>query len=387
MNRVLVVIASATFAAALFARMTDPMVVPIAADLAVEPETVALLGTAFALPWAFIQPIVGPLGDLIGKTRVITFCLLVLALSAVIGALATSFPVLLASRIIAGAAAGGVSPVSMAFVSDLVPVHSRQVAMGRVLTASITGILLGGSVSGVLADLIGWRSIFVCTAFCVALVAAAAFLFLRGVVPHEPGRLRLHAVITNYRAVLTNPRTKVCYSAVFLEGIALFGLFPFVALLLFAAGEPRASIAGVVVSGFAVGGIVYAIAVGQLLSRFAAVPLMITGGTLAAAGLLVEAAAPPWQVQFLALASMGFGFYLLHGCIMVQMTELAPTARGTAVAGHASAFYIGQGLGPVVYAIGFAAIGSATTMVLAAALMLLIGIITARLLHPPPVPS
>ena len=174
MTRILLVIAFASFAAALFARMTDPMVPQIAADLAVDPHSVALLGTAFALPWALVQLVLGPVGDLVGKTRVITVCLVILVVSAVIGAFATSFPVLLASRILAGAAAGGVSPVAMAFVSDLVAVESRQVAIGRVLTASITGILLGGTVSGVLADFIGWRSIFVVTAACAALATLAA---------------------------------------------------------------------------------------------------------------------------------------------------------------------------------------------------------------------
>ena len=45
-------------------------------------------------------------------------------------------------------------------------------------------------------------------------------------------------------------RARVCFCAVFIEGIVIFGLFPFVALLLLAAGEPRASIAGIVLAGF-----------------------------------------------------------------------------------------------------------------------------------------
>jgi predicted MFS family arabinose efflux permease len=380
MNPVLVVIAFASFAAALFARMTDPMVPQIAVDLAVDPNSVALLGTAFALPWALVQLVLGPVGDLVGKTRVITVCLVILAASAVIGAFATSFPLLLTSRIIAGAAAGGVSPVAMAFVSDLVAVESRQVAIGRVLTASITGILLGGTVSGVLADFIGWRSIFVVVAACAALAAIAALIVLRSAEPKRLESVSVMAAIENYRQLLANPRTKICYSAVFLEGITLFGIFPYVALLLLSRGEDRASIAGLVISGFALGGILYAVSVRPLVSRFPTASLMVAGGGIAAAGLLLEAGQPPWQVQFLALGAMGFGFYLLHSCIMVQMTELAPTARGTAVAGHAAAYYFGQALGPVAYGVSFSALGPPLTIIVAAALILSIGIIVPRLL-------
>ncbi len=270
----------------------------------------------------------------------------------------------------------------MAFVSDLVALESRQVALGRVLTASITGILLGGSVSGVLADFVGWRSIFVVVAACAALSAIAALIVLRNAEPERRAGASVTAALEKYRELLANPLTKICYSAVFVEGIALFGLFPYVALLLLERGEGRASIAGLVISGFAIGGIFYAVSVRPLVSRFATASLMVAGGVAAAAGLLLEALQPAWPVQFVALGAMGFGFYLLHSCIMVQMTELAPTARGTAVAGHASAFYIGQALGPVIYGMSFSALGPALTMISAAALIVAIGIVVPRLLLP-----
>src|SRR5205823_1826895 len=71
----------------------DPIIPPIALDLAVAPETVALLSTAFSLPFALIQPILGPLADAFGKTRIMTICLLILIGTAGIGATATSFSV------------------------------------------------------------------------------------------------------------------------------------------------------------------------------------------------------------------------------------------------------------------------------------------------------
>ena len=54
---------------------------------------------------------------------------------------------------------------------------------------------------------------------------------------------------------------------------------------------------------------------------------------------------------------MGFGFYLLHGCIQVYVTELAPSARGSATAAHSMFFFLGQAAGPVVYGLGLYTIG------------------------------
>jgi predicted MFS family arabinose efflux permease len=95
----------------------------------------------------------------------------------------------------------------------------------------------------------------------------------------------------------------------------------------------------------------------------------------------MEAAVPPWPVQVVALAVMGFGFYMLHACIMVEMSELAPDARGTAVAGHAFFYFIGQALGPAIYGFGFMSAGAAATLAAAAVVMTLVGIFTGRLLR------
>jgi hypothetical protein len=68
-------------------------------------------------------------------------------------------------------------------------------------------------------------------------------------------RIPFRSVPAGYRAILANPRAKVCFGAVFFEGIFIFGVFPYVALLLLTGGEARASIAGLVIAGFSLGGV------------------------------------------------------------------------------------------------------------------------------------
>ena len=381
MNRVLAVVACASFASSMFIRMTDPLVPLVATEFEITPATAALLGTAFALPWAAMQPILGPLGDLIGKTRVIRACLALLAMSTVIGALATSFPMLVVARVLAGAAAGGVFPVSLAVYGDMLPVEQRQVGMGKLLTASISGMLIGSAAAGVLADLMHWRWIFVVYGICVAIAAAGAFIALRGVIISPPRALNIPAVFESYRKVWRNPRSKICYAAVYAEGVALMGLFPFVAVLLVSIGETRSSIAGLVLAAFLFGGVAYSLTVGKLVPRFSTRSLMIFGGLVAGTGMAIQAAVPPWPVQFIIFLVIGFGFYLLHSCLLVQMTELAPEARGTAMAGHALAYFSGQATGPIAYGLGFASIGAGPTILLGALTLALVGLVTAQLLH------
>jgi DHA1 family inner membrane transport protein len=378
-RRVLAGVSTVAFATSLFSRAIDPIIPPIAVDLRVAPETVALLSTAFALPFALIQPVLGPLADAFGKTRIMTGCLLVLIATAAIGAIATSFPVLLASRILAGVAAGGIFPVSLAIVGDLVPVAERQIALGRYLAVVISGNFLGGSLAGVVADLIGWRGVFVAIGVCGAAAFVASRFGFSGQEKPAGARPPVHAIPGLFCAIISTRRAKICYAAVFLEGVAIFGLFPYVALLLLARGEPRASIAGLVLGGFALGGVVYALMVRILLGRFGARRLMLGGAGIAAVALLGVAFGVSWPTEMAVFGLIGFGFYMLHGCIQVQATEIAPDARGAAMALHSFFFFTGQAIGPVFYGFGFLHFGAVLTLVLSGLLTVLVGILASRL--------
>ena len=66
-------------------------------------------------------------------------------------------------------------------------------------------------------------------------------------------------MILRYRAISAIPTARICYATVLCEGIFVIGLFAYVAVLLSKAGEPRATIAGLVIASFAVGGMVYSL--------------------------------------------------------------------------------------------------------------------------------
>ena len=159
-RRILFRLSLVGFVTALVARAVDPIVPPIALELGVDPKSVALLSTAFALPFALVQPVLGPVADMVGKIRVMLVCLAVLLGATLMSAFATDYTVLLAARIVAGIASGGIFPVGIAVIGDLIPMKERQVAIGRWLTAVITGNLLGATLAGIIGDLAGWRTVF-----------------------------------------------------------------------------------------------------------------------------------------------------------------------------------------------------------------------------------
>ncbi len=369
------------FASTIFNRAVDPLVPKIAADLAIDVKTAALLSSAFTFPYALVQPVLGAFGDHFGKTRLMTFCLLVVALTTIVCAMATSFSLLVAMRVVAGCVAGGLFPIGLALIGDLVHVHERQVAIGRLLAVALTGNLLGASIAGVIADFAGWQGVFGSFGLFALIVTGAAYWALRSHTEPKHPPLRLDSVVAGFRSVFADPRAKVCFGSVFLEGIFIHGVFPYVALLLLMTGEMRAAIAGLVIAGFGLGGVVYSMLVPILVARIAQPVLMITGGSIAAAMLVTIGLGLPWWAQFAVFGGLGFGFYLLHGSIHVHVTELSPKARGAAASLHSSTFYLGQAVGPIYYGFTFTHGEVSMSLIAGALVVFAVGLVCAKLLR------
>jgi predicted MFS family arabinose efflux permease len=266
---ILNVIAATTFAAALSSRAMEPVLPLVAGDFGVTIATAASLSAVVALTFAVVQPILGAAADMFGKARLMIGCLTLLGAANIIGALATSFEMLFLSRILCGIAAGGTFPVAMGLTSDLVPTAQRQVALGRVLAGAMTGNLLGSSAAGVIGDLLGWRGVLSVLGVLMVIASVAVLIgFRRGGVVSSPSGVSFATLRHGYRTIMANPNARVCFTAVFIEGLCVLGLFPFVAAFLFELGETRASIPGAVIAAFAVGGLFYTTSVSRLLPRF-----------------------------------------------------------------------------------------------------------------------
>jgi predicted MFS family arabinose efflux permease len=375
------IIALATFAASLSARALDPVLPHIAGEFSVSIATAAGFAAVFAFTFAIVQPVLGAAADMFGKARLMVVCLVLLGTASILGAMATSFPMLFATRILAGIGSGGVFPVALSLTSDLVGPDKRQVAIGRTLAGAMTGNLLGASASGLIGDLLGWRGVLVVLGALVILAAIAVGAGFRSAALTRPPKSSFSQLRQGYRTIFANPNARICYSAVFIEGCCVLGLFPFVASFLFDLGESSLSIAGIVIAGFAVGGLFYTMSVSRFLPRLGVRGMMIAGASLVGLQLAAVAFGPNWKIQAVSLVFMGWGFYMIHGCLQVFASELSVEARATALALHSFFFFLGQTVGPIAYGFGIEKVGKIPALLTAAAIMIALGFACARLLR------
>ena len=382
MPPILNIVALATFAASLTTRALDPVLPHVASDFGVSIATAAGFASVFAFTFAIIQPVLGAAADLFGKARLVIACLVLLGLANILGALSSSFSLLFITRVMAGVGAGGVFPIALGLTSDLVAPDKRQVAIGRTLAGSMTGNLLGASLSGLIGDFLGWRGVLaVLGVLAVVASVAVGIGFRGGAVARAPAKVDLSVLRHGYRTIFANPNARVCYPAVFIEGCCVLGLFPYVASFLFEQGVTSLSISGLVIAGFAVGGLFYTFSVSRLLPRLGVGGMMISGAALMGLQLAVIAFGPRWQFEAGSFVLMGWGFYMIHGSLQVFASELSVEARATALSLHSFFFFMGQTVGPIAYGFGIFRAGKVPTLLTSAVIIVALGFVCARLLR------
>src|SRR6476469_4632858 len=126
--------------------MVNPVLPTIEAALHTDQATVTWVLTAYLLSASVFTPIIGRVGDMVGKERMLVVALGVLAIGSVLAALATSIGVMITARAIQGVG-GGIIPLSFGIIRDEFPRPKVPAAVGTVAAL----LAVGGGAGLVLA--------------------------------------------------------------------------------------------------------------------------------------------------------------------------------------------------------------------------------------------
>jgi predicted MFS family arabinose efflux permease len=346
--RAIALLAFASFAAQAMVRVTDSLLPQIAADLNATVGATSVIVTVYLLAHGSVQLVIGPIGDRFGKYLcVATAAAAATVMVAACGA-APSLPLLVAARLGSGLATGWIIPFALAFVGDVIPYERRQQVIGRFISGQILGQLFGQAAGGVLGDLFGWRNTFFLLAGLLAVATVTLFVeYWRNPLTRTPAPAteRPRGFVADYKEVLRSPWARAVLVIAFLESGLMFGAFTYVGADLHQRFGVNFVLVGLFVGAFAIGGLVYSLSVRALVNRLGPAGLAFGGGALLALAFIILAIEPRVWIAPAAIAMIGFGFYMLHNTLQTNATQMAPQARGTAVAIFSSALYIGQTAG------------------------------------------
>lgn len=375
-------LALAAFSSGISLRCVEPMLPQLAREFGTSVSAVAVIVTAFALSYAGAVLLQGPLGDRYGKLRVVTTGTALAGLAALGCAAAWDVTSLAAARFLMAIFASAPVALGMAYIGDVVPMEERQATIARFVAGSIFGQTLGPLFGGVLTDWAGWRSTFIALGAAFVLTAAVMFVRTRRHWPAVgPGRfspLAVHAGLLARRPVRWLMAIGVA------ETFFFFGAYVFLGAYLRERYELSFTLIGVILAGYGVGGLAYSALVRVLLPLGERL-LPLAGGVLGLICFSAIVLSSGWGIAVPSAIGLGFAFYLIHNTVQTKATEVAPDARGSALALYASAWAIGQASGVAAMGVAVAYTGYAKAIVAAALGFALLGLwlrYNLRRLHP-----
>jgi predicted MFS family arabinose efflux permease len=197
----------------------QPLLASIAEALGVTMRAAGLLVTVTQVGYAAGVFLVVPLGDTLNRRRLIPAVMGCSALVLAASALAPTFAVLLVTL-----AAVGVTTVTgqllIPLAGDLATEEQRGRVVGAVVSGVLSGILVSRTVSGLLADALGWRAVYGVAAIATTVMA----LLLARTLPRLPARAAV-AYGRLLRSVFATVRAHRAVQVTLVIGASAFAVF------------------------------------------------------------------------------------------------------------------------------------------------------------------
>ncbi len=155
-------------------------------DLQLSDVALGMLGSFFLWSYALGSPLAGSIADNVSRTKIVVWSLVAWsAVTALTGAV-TGFPTLLALRVALGITECFFLPAAFALIAEAHLTDTRGRAMSLISIGVNTGMVLGGSAAGFLAEHYGWRTGFWVFGAAGILFAFSAHFFLPDSKPPPP---------------------------------------------------------------------------------------------------------------------------------------------------------------------------------------------------------
>ncbi|MGW3346974.1 MFS transporter [Nonomuraea rubra] len=263
----------------------------------------------------------------------------VLAVADVLAAVATSYWVMLVSRVLVGLTIGGFWSIGAGLAGRLVPPHAVGTATAVIFSAVPLGSVLGVPAGTLIGDLAGWPAAFLALAVLAVLVLAALLVLL----PPLPARQ-----VTSPRVLLGLLRTRgaaIALAATFLIVLAHFGTYTYVTpFLQDVTGLPPAAVSAVLLA-YGVAGIAGNFLAGKATATRLRAAFTTCGCLIAATTLLLPSAGGTTAGAVVLLVVWGLAYGGVPVCSQASFLAAAPRAPEAATVVFTSSFQATFALG------------------------------------------
>ena len=182
------VILIAVMSYAMLQSLVLPVLPTLQASLHTSQQTVTWVLTAFLLSASVATPIVGRLGDMVGKKKVLIAVMVTFALGTLLAAIASSIALMIVARVVQGAA-GAILPLAFSIIRDEFPADRVATAISTTAALMAVGGGLGIVLAGPIVDLLDYHYLFWIPLVFIVAATIAAYVVVPESRNTTPGRI------------------------------------------------------------------------------------------------------------------------------------------------------------------------------------------------------
>lgn len=344
----------------------------VSRELDVSTAVAGQLVTAFAIAYAIASPLLAVATGRWERRRLLVAALLVSAAGNALAAVAPTYELLLASRVVGALGAAVFTPVATAVATALNPPERRGRAVAMVFGGLTFALVLGVPAGSLLGGALGYQGVF-------ALVAAASVLAAVGVGLGVPRVVAPPAVGLRERfSAAADRRVRLVLGMTVLGCLSAFSVFTYISPLLSTTAGVDGTTTSLLLLAYGIGGAVGNNLGGRATDRYGSRrPLLVVFGVFVVVLATLPLTTTTTAGAAAALFVWGVFTWSVNPPIQNWLIELAPATSGLLLSVNASAIYLGVGLsgvfgGLVVDWAGVVALPPIAAVVASGALVLLV---------------
>lgn len=346
-----------------------PVAPDVAQSLAAGVPAVMTASAAFGLGTAASAIFLGRLIDRHGPRRMLMIALILLAIGLAGSAAAPALPLLVAAQLVAGSATGIALPAIYTLASVIAPAGRESETIGLVLTGWTLSMVAGVPLSATIADIAGWRSIYI--VITATTMIACIAVRVAPVQDANSGRTTSPLVALGVRGVA--PLLLAC--AAFMA--AFYGVYGYVGDHLHARlGLPVSANGIIAISyGFGFGAAAF---LDRLMDRFGTdrlLPFIFL--VVAGIYILMSLASGSYAAMLAIVFFWGLANHFGLNVLIMRLTALDPEKRGAIMGLNSGVTYIALFAGTIGFGAAYACSGAFHILPLAAAGLMLAAVLAA----------
>jgi MFS family permease len=187
-SRILLVLAIAGIAYAILQAAVAPALPELQRELDIPLDDATWILTSILLSASVLTPVIGKMGDLYGKKRILIAVLVVFALGTAISGFAASLPLMLIGRVLQGTG-GGIFPLAFGLIRDLLPRGRVAGAIGLLSATMGIGGGFGIVAAGLIVKFLDYRFLFWIPLIPIVIATIALWRFLPASTDRRPGSI------------------------------------------------------------------------------------------------------------------------------------------------------------------------------------------------------